>query len=231
MKIIKDKFFISPSDLNNFVACKYTIKNEIKFLNKEITKNADRVNDKLWKEMGIEHEKKHHKILKTKYKKSIEIKSAKDEQSRFDETVGAMQKGYDLIYHAYLIDENFRGEADFLIKTNTSSDLGDYSYEVYDTKITRNIRPRHITQITAYSDMLGKVQKLLPEKMYLIDGSDEKHTFKTIEYIDLFNHGKKEFIKFLPKISKKKFTLKNAPIAIYVTGKMCVIKFGKMTII
>jgi hypothetical protein len=30
-----------------------------------------------------------------------------------------MQKGYDLIYHAYLIDENFRGEADFLIKTNT----------------------------------------------------------------------------------------------------------------
>ena len=69
MKIIKDKFFISPSDLNNFVACKYTIKNEIKFLNKEITKNTDRVNDKLWKEMGIEHEKKHHKILKTKYKK------------------------------------------------------------------------------------------------------------------------------------------------------------------
>jgi len=204
MKIIKDKFFISPSDLNNFVACKYTIKNEIKFLNKEITKNTDRVNDKLWKEMGIEHEKKHHKILKTKYIKSIEIKSAKDEQSRFDETVGAMQKGYDLIYHAYLIDENFRGEADFLIKTNTSSDLGDYSYEVYDTKITRNIRPRHITQITAYSDMLGKVQKLLPEKMYLIDGSDEKHTFKTIEYIDLFNHGKKEFIKFLPKISKEK---------------------------
>jgi predicted RecB family nuclease len=40
--------------------------------------------------------------------------------------------------------------------------------------------------------------------MYLIDGSDEKHSFKTIEYIDLFNHGKKEFIKFLPKISKEK---------------------------
>jgi predicted RecB family nuclease len=204
MKIIKDKFFISPSDLNNFVACKYTIKNEIKFLNKEITKNTDRVNDKLWKEMGIEHEKKHHKILKSKYKKSIEIKSAKDEQTRFNETVTAMQKGYDLIYHAYLIDENFRGEADFLIKTNIPSDLGDYSYEVYDTKITRNIRPRHITQITAYSDMLGKVQKLLPEKMYLIDGSDEKHSFKTIEYIDLFNHGKKELIKLLPKIFKEK---------------------------
>ena len=77
MKIIKDKFFISPSDLNNFVACKYTIKNEIKFLNKEITKNTDRVNDKLWKEMGIEHEKKHHKILKRKFKKTLKLSQRK----------------------------------------------------------------------------------------------------------------------------------------------------------
>ncbi len=178
MKIKKGKFFISPSDLNNFVACKYTALNEIKFHNKEIKKNEDKANDKLWKDMGIEHEKKHFKILKDKYKKSISIKSDLDENDRFNETVRAIQKGYDLIYHAYLIDENFRGEADFLIKCNTPSELGDYSYEVYDTKITRNLKPRHVTQITAYSDMLGKIQKLIPEKMYLIDGSDELHSFR-----------------------------------------------------
>ncbi|MDB3949760.1 TM0106 family RecB-like putative nuclease [Candidatus Pelagibacter sp.] len=204
MKIKKGKFFISPSDLNNFVACKYTALNEIKFHNKEIKKNEDKANDKLWKEMGIEHEKKHFKILKDKYKKSISIKSDLDENDRFNETVRAIQKGYDLIYHAYLIDENFRGEADFLIKCNTPSELGDYSYEVYDTKITRNLKPRHVTQITAYSDMLGKIQKLIPEKMYLIDGSDELHSFKTIEYIELFNHGKKEFLKFLSNKTKDK---------------------------
>ncbi|MDA7444937.1 TM0106 family RecB-like putative nuclease [Candidatus Pelagibacter ubique] len=204
MKIKKGKFFISPSDLNNFVACKYTALNEIKFHNKEIKKNEDKANDKLWKEMGIEHEKKHFKILKDKYKKSISIKSDLDENDRFNETVRAIQKGYDLIYHAYLIDENFRGEADFLIKCNTPSELGNYSYEVYDTKITRNLKPRHVTQITAYSDMLGKIQKLMPEKMYLIDGSDELHSFKTIEYIELFNHGKKEFVKFLSNTNKEK---------------------------
>ncbi|MDA8933306.1 TM0106 family RecB-like putative nuclease [Candidatus Pelagibacter ubique] len=204
MKIKKGKFFISPSDLNNFVACKYTALNEIKFHNKEIKKNEDKANDKLWKDMGIEHEKKHFKILKDKYKKSISIKSDLDENDRFNETVRAIQKGYDLIYHAYLIDENFRGEADFLIKCNTPSELGDYSYEVYDTKITRNLKPRHVTQITAYSDMLGKIQKLIPEKMYLIDGSDELHSFKTIEYIELFNHGKKEFLKFLSNKTKDK---------------------------
>ena len=204
MKIKNGKFFISPSDLNNFVACKYTALNEIKFHNKEIKKNEDKANDKLWKEMGIEHEKKHFKILKDKHKKSISIKSDLDEKDRFNDTVRAIQKGYDLIYHAYLIDENFRGEADFLIKCNTPSELGDYSYEVYDTKITRNLKPRHVTQITAYSDMLGKIQKLMPEKMYLIDGSDELHSFKIIEYIELFNHGKKEFVKFLSNKNKEK---------------------------
>ena len=204
MKIKNNKFFVSPSDLNNFVACKYTVLNEIKYHNKEIRKSPDRANDKLWKEMGVEHEKRHYKILKEKYKKSITIKSDLNEKDRFNETVRAIQKGYDLIYHAYLIDDNLRGEADFLIKCDTKSDLGDYSYEVYDTKITRNLKPRHITQITAYSDMLGKIQKVLPEKMYLIDGSDEYHSFKTIEYIDLFNHSKKEFIKFLSNTSKEK---------------------------
>ena len=204
MKIKNNKFLVSPSDLNNFVACKYTVLNEIKYHNKEIRKSPDRANDKLWKEMGVEHEKRHYKILKEKYKKSITIKSDLNEKDRFDETVRAIQKGYDLIYHAYLIDDNLRGEADFLIKCDTKSDLGDYSYEVYDTKITRNLKPRHITQITAYSDMLGKIQKVLPEKMYLIDGSDEYHSFKTIEYIDLFNHSKKEFIKFLSNTSKEK---------------------------
>jgi uncharacterized protein len=100
--------------------------------------------------------------------------------------------------------KTLEGEADFLIKCNTPSELGDYSYEVYDTKITRNLKPRHVTQITAYSDMLGKIQKLIPEKMYLIDGSDELHSFKTIEYIELFNHGKKEFLKFLSNKTKDK---------------------------
>ena len=206
MKIKKGKFFISPSDLNNFVACKYTAQNEIKYHNKEIKKSVGGANDKLWKEMGIEHEKNQYKILKDLYKKSITIKSDLDEKDRFDETVRAMQKGYDLIYHAYLIDDNFRGEADFLIKTTDlkSEVFGDYSYEVYDTKISKNLKPRHVSQITAYSDMLGKIQKVLPKKMYLIDGSNVEHEYKTIEYIDLFSHGKREFLKFLSNIKQEK---------------------------
>jgi len=64
MKIEKEQILISPSDLNNFVSCKYLIKNEIKFLSKEIRRNEESIDQKLWKEFGIKHEKKHFDLLK-----------------------------------------------------------------------------------------------------------------------------------------------------------------------
>ena len=57
MKIKNKKFLTSPSDLNNFVSCKYLIKNEIKFLYKEIKRNEESIDQKIWKEFGIKHEK------------------------------------------------------------------------------------------------------------------------------------------------------------------------------
>ena len=100
---------------------------------------------------------------------------------------------------------NFSSENIIPIKTKElkSKVFGDYSYEVYDTKISRNLRPRHVTQITAYSYMLSKIQKILPKKMYLIDGSDITYEYKTIEYINLFNHSKQEFDKFLSNIKNE----------------------------
>ena len=162
MKILNNKIFTSPSDLNNFVSCKYLIKNEIKFLNKEIQRNQESIDKKLWKEFGLRHENKHFKLLKEEYKNVISIKQDLKEEERFKQTVKAIKEGFDLIYHAYFIDDNFRGEADFLIKTDTKSNLGNFSYEVYDTKVSRKPRPRHIYQITAYSSMLSKIQGTLP---------------------------------------------------------------------
>jgi len=204
MRIIKNKFYTSPSDLNNFVSCNYLIKNEIKFLNKEIKKKEESFDKKLWKKFGIEHEKKHFKLLNTKFKKCISIKQDLNEKERNKQTLGAIKKGYDLIYHAYLIDEDFRGECDFLIKLNAPSDLGNFSYEVYDTKISRKPRQRHIYQITAYSHMLSKIQGIIPKKMYLIDGTSETRSYKTKEYLDFYLFAKNNFEKFLKNISKEK---------------------------
>ena len=204
MKKDNDKFLISPSDINNFVSCKYIFVNQIKFLNKEIKKQEESVNSKLWKKFGLEHEAELFTELKEKYKNHIEIKDNTSEQIRFQNTLKALKSGHDLIYHAYLIDGNLRGEVDFLIKVNKKSELGDYSYEVWDTKISRSPNTNHLRQITAYSFMLSEIQKMIPEKMYLIDGNKKTHQFRPKEYKDLFLYTRDRFNNFLENIDSEK---------------------------
>ena len=204
MKFKDKSILISPSDLNNFVSCKYLIINEIKYLKKLIKKNEETIDQKLWKKYGLDHEKKYLEIFKKDYKKIVSINQDETEEIRNKKTIDAIKSGYDLIYHGFLIDDNFRGEVDFLIKTEKPSDLGDYSYVVYDTKVSRKPRPRHIYQITAYSHMLSKVQGVLPEKMYLIDGADIFHHYKPKEILDLYLFKKSNFEKFIKNVENEK---------------------------
>ena len=197
MRSKKNKFLISPSDLNNFISCKYITKNNIRFLNKEIEKKDETIDQKIRKKFGIEHEEHHFNLLKKKYKSNIIIPTDVDEDERAKKTITAMEKGVDFIYHAYFIDKQFRGEADFLIKTNYPSKKWKYSYEVYDTKISRKLKPRHLQQITAYSHFIELIQGSLPEKMYLIDGANETHPYKPKEFISHFKFSKKQFEFFL----------------------------------
>ena len=48
MKIKNNQYLISPSDLNNFVTCKYIIKNNILFLTDKIKKKKAATDQKIW---------------------------------------------------------------------------------------------------------------------------------------------------------------------------------------
>ena len=202
MRISKDKTLYSPTDLNNFVSCKYHIKNDLLADEKKLKKREISADLKLRIKYGIEHETKHFKLFKNKHNQSITINDKLSDEKRFDATKQALTKGYKLIYKAYFIEKNFRGEADFLLKVNTKSDLGNYSYEVYDTKITKNLRPKHVLQITGYSYLLSKIQNLLPRHMYLIDGNNKFNKYKVNEFIDYFTYTRNRFENLLPKLKK-----------------------------
>ena len=45
------------------------------------------MDQKLWKEFGLKHEKKHSKLLKDKYKKNISINQDLDEKERNKKTI------------------------------------------------------------------------------------------------------------------------------------------------
>jgi predicted RecB family nuclease len=56
-------------------------------------------------------------------------------------TKEAMEKGYQVIFQAYLKRDDFAGFADFLVRREGDSDLGHYYYEAWDTKLSKTTKP------------------------------------------------------------------------------------------
>ena len=52
-------------------------------------------------------------------------------------------------------DDGWRGVADFLMRVETPSALGAWSYEALDTKLARHAKPAYILQLCFYSEQLG----------------------------------------------------------------------------
>jgi len=89
-------------------------------------------------------------------------------EARRDQTFHAMRDGADVIYQATLSDDTWYGRADFLCKVHTPSDLGDWSYEVTDTKLARDTKAGTILQLCVYSYLLEKPQGCRPELMHVV---------------------------------------------------------------
>ena len=99
----KDKPYYSPTDLNNFVSCKYHIKSDLLKDELKLKKKEKSANLKLRIEHGNKHEQNYFELLKKENKKSITINPKQPDKEKFTETVNALKKGYDLIYKAFLL--------------------------------------------------------------------------------------------------------------------------------
>ena len=82
----------------------------------------------LLQQKGLEHEAAYLQQLKDAVKSVVEIP-----KDRKQLTPEAMQSGMDVIYQAVFFAPpqekiGLRGDADFLIKCDTPSELGDFSY-------------------------------------------------------------------------------------------------------
>ncbi|MBD3249010.1 TM0106 family RecB-like putative nuclease [Candidatus Woesearchaeota archaeon] len=124
--------------------------------------------------IGREHEKDVAKNIKY----VAPEKTAKDEE-KFRQTVKFMEQGASIIFQGVLIDKDFIGRPDILIKVPGQSRLGDYHYEAIDIKVAVHAKKQYIMQIMFYSSMLQKIQEKMPEFTYLILNNKSKklHTY------------------------------------------------------
>jgi uncharacterized protein len=87
------------------------------------------------------------------------------------------------------------GRADFLIRVDKPSELGEFSYEVVETKLARSTKARAIIQLCFYSDLLARIQGVVPDYMHVVLGGGAKpEKFSVPRYLAFFRKIQSDFV-------------------------------------
>ena len=94
-----------------------------------------------------------------------------------DRSVALLHEGHEVLYQFPLRADGVRGVADFLIRVETPSSLGSFSYEPVDAKLTRtSAKVAHVLQLCFYAEAITALQGVSPAEARLFLGSGETET-------------------------------------------------------
>ncbi len=79
-----------------------------------------------------------------------------------------MARGDAVIVQAALAAGAWVGRADVLLRVDTPSAFGAWSYEPYDTKLARDTKAATILQLCLYAELVGTMQGAMPEAMHVV---------------------------------------------------------------
>lgn len=197
LRLAGDKIGLSATDLTNSLACEHLTQQRLKLVRGERSKPkpAEDPHAELTRERGDAHEAKHLARLTEEVGGDVvdltpgKIPFAAEAlRAGADRTAEAMRSGAALIFQAQFFDGTWQGRADFLRRTDTPSGLGDYSYELIDTKLARYVKPSVVHQLSLYNRMLGEIQDYAPPVAWLILGDDSEVSIELGRYAALHRH-------------------------------------------
>ncbi|OYU41918.1 MAG: hypothetical protein CFE44_27015, partial [Burkholderiales bacterium PBB4] len=156
----------SASDIVNFAACTHLTQLDLRNLDTPLPKAEDSEEMALIADKGFAHEAKYWAHLQKPHTTATNIASdGASDEALFEATQAALSRGDEVLFQATLLSSPWVGHADFLLKVATPSNLGDFSYEVADTKLARTSRPKFLVQLCLYSELLSAVQGVMPKHM------------------------------------------------------------------
>src|ERR671935_1343466 len=176
---------LSPSDVTAFLACEHLTMLQLRVARGELTVPAERNEQaELVFRKGLEHEQAFLDQLRAEGRSIAEISLDNDHdwERAERETLDAMRAGADVVYQGVFADGGWRGVADFLLRTETQSALGPWSYEALDTKLARSAKPAYILQLCFYDEQLGRLQGLAPARMHVLLGNLTTESFRPEEF-------------------------------------------------
>jgi uncharacterized protein len=181
------EILFSASDIVNFLECEHLTSLDLIDLETPLPRTEDDDESRLIKAKGISHEAEFVEVLKSRHDSFIDItQKCSDLREMVRETLDAMRSGIEIIYQASLKDGNFVGHADFLRRVPLPSKLGDFGYEVLDTKLSRKTKAKFVIQLAFYSALLARVQGTLPRMMHVVLGDRTEKGFSYADYSRYF---------------------------------------------
>src|SRR5580693_3675124 len=171
MKTSMGQMRLSASDLSNHLACRH-----VTTLDLEVARGLRAEPDwaapdlKVIQELGLRHEAAYLKHLRGLglAVENLEALDHKNEKRLLEETLALMERGVDVIAQGALRDGEWFGRPDVLRRVARGGGKWDWSYEVADTKLARETKATTILQLSLYSELLGKVQGVVPEFLWVV---------------------------------------------------------------
>jgi uncharacterized protein len=198
MYLLDEQLILSASDLNDYVQCRHLTHLNLAKLRGEAEPEGERdLTADLIAQKGDEHEAAFLATLRDDGKDIVEIEQGRQADAlarAAAATEQAMGDGAEVIYQATFFRNGLRGHADFLFKVERPSALGDWSYEVADTKLARRTKPYFILQLCFYSELLAEVQGAEPERIHVILGTGEQHSYRLAEFSAYFRQVRGRFL-------------------------------------
>ena len=202
MEIINDRLVYSATDLVGFLECGHLTSLERAAVSGHLERpvRSDPVLDRI-AQRGQLHEERFLDSLLSEGFRAVRLEPdpalPRDQRlaKRRDETLAAMRAGADVVYQAALFDGRRLGFSDFLRRVEQASDLGPWSYEVWDTKLARHAKASAVLQLCMYSDLLQEYQGLTPAEMHLALGGAKSETvsFRVADYAAYHRQVAREF--------------------------------------
>ena len=166
MRILDGTLVLSPSDLANFLTCRHRAGLDLAAVKGKLTKPTyDDPYATMLREHGEAHELAYVESLRAAGKGVVNLKDVEDAAAKTRE---AMRAGAGVIVQARLEGEALAGYADILLRVDPPSNLGDWSYEVHDTKLARETKGGTILQLSAYSELVAGIQGRRPNLFHVV---------------------------------------------------------------
>jgi uncharacterized protein len=193
---VDGSYLFSPTDLVNFLGCSHAAVLDIRSFSETLEPDEGSDADKLLRRKGEEHEAAYLQCLKDAGKTVAEIPQNVPIAERSRRTKEALSDGVDVIYQAALLGENWGGYADFLVKTNRPSALGEFSYEATNTKLARHPKVEHLLQLGVYSSLLAHRQRTTPAQCHLVLGDGKPLSFAVADFAAYVRHAQRRLEDF-----------------------------------